>query len=109
MDTRPESDTSGYLVRGGRRLSGTVNISGAKNSALKLMAATLLADGESTLHRVPDIQDVRTMWDVLEHLGVRVAFSGDTMTIDSSGIESQAAPYDLSLIHISEPTRRTPI
>jgi len=95
MDTRPESDTSGYLVRGGRRLSGTVNISGAKNSALKLMAATLLADGESTLHRVPDIQDVRTMWDVLEHLGVRVAFSGDTMTIDSSGIESQAAPYDL--------------
>src|SRR5660398_26374 len=67
MHTRPESDTSGYLDPGGRRLSGTVNISGAKNSALKLMAATLLADGESTLHRVPDIQDVRTMWDVLEH------------------------------------------
>lgn len=95
MDVKPESDISGYLVRGGRRLSGTVEVSGAKNSALKLMAASLLGNGESILHHVPDIQDVRTMREVLEHLGVRVGLSGSTMSIDGSEVESQAAPYEL--------------
>ena len=57
------------LVRGGRRLAGQVTVAGAKNSALKLMAASLLAPGTSVLHNVPDIQDVRTMREVLEYLG----------------------------------------
>jgi UDP-N-acetylglucosamine enolpyruvyl transferase len=62
-------EESRYVVRGGPRLAGHVEVSGAKNSALKLMAASLLAPGLSVLHNVPAIQDVRTMREVLEHLG----------------------------------------
>ncbi|OFW60803.1 MAG: UDP-N-acetylglucosamine 1-carboxyvinyltransferase [Actinobacteria bacterium RBG_16_64_13] len=83
------------LVRGGRRLSGQVAVSGAKNSALKLMAASLLASGTSVLHNVPDIQDVRTMQEVLEHLGAVVDFADGTMTVDTSAVQSHVAPYEL--------------
>jgi UDP-N-acetylglucosamine 1-carboxyvinyltransferase len=83
------------LIHGGRRLAGQVAVSGAKNSALKLMAASLLAPGASVLHNVPDIQDVRTMQEVLEHLGARVEFADGTMTVDTTAVESHAAPYDL--------------
>lgn len=60
------------IVRGGRPLTGTVRVSGAKNSALKLAAASLLAEGRSVVSNVPVIGDVRVMADVLRHLGVRV-------------------------------------
>ena len=83
------------FVRGGNRLSGQVAVSGAKNSALKLMAASLLAPGTSVLHNVPDIQDVRTMQEVLEYLGALVEFADGTLTVDTSGVQSQVAPYDL--------------
>lgn len=76
-------------------LHGRVPISGAKNSALKLMAASLLAPGVSVLHNVPDITDVRTMQEVLEYLGAVVRFAGGTMTIDTSEVRSQEAPYEL--------------
>lgn len=83
------------LVCGGRRLSGQVAVSGAKNSALKLMAASLLAPGTSVLHGVPDIQDVRTMQEVLEYLGAMVEFSDGTMTVDTTAVQSHVAPYEL--------------
>lgn len=83
------------LVRGGSRLCGQVAVSGAKNSALKLMAASLLASGVSVLHNVPDIQDVRTMQEVLEYLGADVEFAGGTMTVDTTSVQSHVAPYDL--------------
>ncbi len=83
------------MIRGGARLSGQVAVSGAKNSALKLMAAALLAPGVSILHNVPDIQDVRTMRELVEHLGARVTFSDGTMTIDTVGVQSHVAPYEL--------------
>jgi UDP-N-acetylglucosamine 1-carboxyvinyltransferase len=70
-------------------------VSGAKNSALKLMAASLLAPGVSVLHNVPDIQDVRTMREVLEHLGAVVDFADGTMTVDTTSVESHVAPYEL--------------
>jgi UDP-N-acetylglucosamine 1-carboxyvinyltransferase len=88
-------DEPRLLVRGGNRLFGQVAVSGAKNSALKLMAASLLAPGTCVLHNVPDIQDVRTMQEVLEYLGALVEFADGTMTVDTSGVESQVAPYDL--------------
>ncbi len=62
-----------FVVTGGRRLAGTVTVSGAKNSALKLFAAALLAPGRSVLHNVPDIADVTAMTAVVRHLGVDVA------------------------------------
>ena len=86
---------SRLLVRGGRPLCGQVAVSGAKNSALKLMAASLLGPGKSVLRNVPEIEDVHTMKEVLEHLGAAVDFSDGTITVDTSSVESQVAPYDL--------------
>lgn len=83
------------LVTGGARLEGSVRISGAKNSALKLMAAALLAPGRTVLHNVPRIQDCITMGQVLEHLGAEVAWDGGEVTIDAAGLTSVEAPYEL--------------
>ncbi len=86
---------SRYLIRGGVRLSGRVPVSGAKNSALKLMAAALLAPATDPLRNVPSIQDVYTMSEVLQHLGAEVAFADGVMRIDTTGVASQTAPYEL--------------
>jgi UDP-N-acetylglucosamine 1-carboxyvinyltransferase len=91
----PDTDEPRLLVRGGHRLCGQVVVAGAKNSALKLMAASLLASGTSILHNVPDIQDVRTMCEVLEYLDAVVGFRDGTMTIDTTAVRSHVAPYDL--------------
>ncbi|MEX0789411.1 MAG: UDP-N-acetylglucosamine 1-carboxyvinyltransferase, partial [Actinomycetota bacterium] len=85
-----------YLtINGGARLSGRVQISGAKNSALKLMAASLLGHGVTVLDNVPRISDVFTMIEVLQRLGATVDFEGNTLKIDTSGEISTVAPYDL--------------
>jgi UDP-N-acetylglucosamine 1-carboxyvinyltransferase len=83
------------LVTGGPRLSGSVRIGGAKNSALKLMAASLLAEGRTVLHNVPDIADCRTMIDVLQHLGAPVERVGGTVTIDTASADGLDTPYEL--------------
>ncbi len=82
-------------VTGGRRLSGSVAVAGAKNSALKLMAASLLADGRTVIDNVPRIQDCHTMGDVLEHLGAYVVWDGGTLTVDTSAVRSLETPYEL--------------
>src|ERR1043166_3756832 len=71
------------VIQGGRRLSGRVAISGAKNAALPVMAATLLAPGVHKLRNVPDLLDTRTFGRVLEVLGARVTFQRDLCTITS--------------------------
>src|SRR5437870_8460157 len=83
------------LVSGGARLSGTVRISGAKNSALKVMAAALLADGETVIENVPRIQDCLTMAEVLQHLGARVEWRDGEVAVDTTGVESLETPYEL--------------
>jgi UDP-N-acetylglucosamine 1-carboxyvinyltransferase len=83
------------LVTGGTRLAGSIPISGAKNSALKLMAASLLAPGESRLRNVPNILDCRLMGEVLEHLGAAVSWNGTDVAIDASALTSEEAPYEL--------------
>lgn len=83
------------LVTGGSRLEGSVRISGAKNSALKVMAASLLAPGTCFIENVPRIQDCTTMVEVLEHLGAVVSWHDHTMAIDASGVGSFEAPYEL--------------
>src|SRR5262245_29707181 len=82
-------------VQGGRPLQGEVRISGAKNSALKLMAASLLAAGESRIANVPRILDCRTMAEVLEHLGARVDWDDDACRIDATNVTEFEAPYEL--------------
>ena len=82
--------------RGGHRLEGSVDIQGAKNAALPIMAAALLADGPVTLHRVPRITDVSVMWSLLEALGARLTLDGpNTVTIDPSNCNTHRAPYAL--------------
>ena len=84
-----------FFVEGGNRLHGEVRVSGAKNAALKHIAAALLAPGRTVLHNVPRIKDVETMLAVLEGLGARSGFAGNTLYIDASGVDSYTAPYEL--------------
>ena len=94
MDGAQEQAGS-LVVGGGRRLEGDVVLAGAKNSALKLMAASLLADQPSTIRRVPRIADVFTMIDMLRALGVEVSFDDGELRIDPSGTLNDCAPYEL--------------
>lgn len=83
------------LIRGGRPLHGSVHVRGAKNAALPLMAASILAEQACTLHNVPCLHDVFTMDKLLSSFGVRIEFTGRYMTIDASAIDNYVAPYDL--------------
>jgi UDP-N-acetylglucosamine 1-carboxyvinyltransferase len=83
------------LVQGGRRLKGEVTISGAKNAALPMLAATLLCDGINRLSNVPDLRDIRSTLDLLTHLGVRCEMKEHTIEADASGLNNHEAPYDL--------------
>ena len=83
------------LVTGGTPLGGTVEIAGAKNSALKLMAAAVLADGRFRLRNVPRIQDCMTMVEVLEHLGVGTAWKQGELVLDTSEVRPAETPYEL--------------
>lgn len=83
-------------VEGGHPIEGRVTVSGAKNSALKLMAATLLAPGATTLENVPNISDVHVMGKVLKRMGATIdVLDQHTLRIDTSQVESWEAPYDL--------------
>lgn len=84
-----------YAMTGPCSLEGDVHISGAKNSALKMMAAALLIPGEVTLEHVPGITDVSLMAQVLERLGAKVHFDDGILRIDSSGPLSEETPYEL--------------
>ena len=84
-----------FRVIGGTQLRGEVSVSGAKNSVLKLMAASLLAVGKTTIKNVPDIADVGIMADLLTRLGCTVTHSGDLLTIDVPQEPLHRADYDL--------------
>ena len=71
------------IVRGGKRLSGTVRVEGAKNAVLPIIAAALLAsDGKNVLSEVPVLSDVYTINEVLRHLNAEVVFENNQVTID---------------------------
>lgn len=86
-----------YRIKGGKKLSGEVRISGAKNAALPVIVASLLARGKSTLFNVPDLQDIRTTIRIIEHIGAKTEFNADTNTlsIDAADITNGDVPYDL--------------
>jgi UDP-N-acetylglucosamine 1-carboxyvinyltransferase len=84
-----------FLVAGGARLAGEVTVTGAKNSVLKLMAASLLAEGRTHLTAVPDIMDVSIMSEVLRRLGCTVTRGPGTLTIDVPAQLGHEADYDL--------------
>lgn len=83
-------------VEGGHPISGEVTVEGAKNSALKLMAASILAPGVNLLHNVPNIADVHVMGKVLKCLGAKVDVLGvHDLRIDTSSVDSWETPYHL--------------
>ena len=83
-------------VEGGHAIEGSVCVSGAKNSALKLMAATLLAPGKTTLSNVPNISDVHVMGKVLKRMGATIEVVDEhSLVIDTSSVDSWEAPYEL--------------
>ena len=82
------------LVHGGHPLSGSIKISGSKNSALPILAATLLTREPCILHRVPDLSDTHYMLQILMHLGAQVERASGTVTVNAEKIES-VAPYDV--------------
>lgn len=79
-------------IKGGRPLKGTVHISGAKNSAVALIPATLLAETPTVIENLPDIRDVRIYQDLLERLGARVARRDSEIQIDASNIVNVPVP-----------------
>ena len=76
-------------------LKGNVKIDGAKNAVLPIITATLLAKGKSTLRGVPNLRDVHVISDLLRHLGAKVEYKDDVLTVDASNITTCEAPYEL--------------
>ncbi len=82
-------------IVGGARLEGIVPISGAKNAALPILCAALLADGEHVFRNVPDLRDIHTTIGLLGRLGTTAAFDDGVVTVTSRPTEDPTAPYDL--------------
>src|ERR1700746_44704 len=82
------------IVHGGHTLAGTVKISGSKNSALPVLAATLLTKEPCVIHRVPDLSDVHYMLQILNHLGAEVERASGVVTVKAEKV-STVAPYDV--------------
>ena len=84
-----------YYVEGGHRLDGAVEVHGAKNSVLPILAATILSGGESVIHNCPRLSDVDASISILRHLGCRVEQEGDTVTVDSGPMCRSDVPDEL--------------
>ena len=84
-----------FLIRGGNVLNGTVKISGAKNAALPLLAAMILAETPITLTNVPHLKDVNTLVKLIAGLGITMKYEGDTVVADTSTLDNYFAPYEL--------------
>ncbi len=80
------------VINGGKKLKGEVKISGAKNSAVALIPAAILADSPVILEGVPDIKDVHSLKEILEMMGVTVSFENNRMKIDPTNMKSTPMP-----------------
>ena len=84
-----------YVVEGGKKLEGEVHISGSKNAALPIIAATILNGGISKLYNVPNIHDTQMMYKILEELGCKVKKINKKVIIDSSKMNKFEIPENL--------------
>ncbi len=84
-----------FIIEGGFKLSGYVEISGSKNSSLPIMAASLLTDKDVVLHNVPELRDINTMIKLLENLGCRVERKNKKLVLNCKNAGSLRAPYEL--------------
>lgn len=83
-------------IQGGNKLSGTINISGAKNSAVALIPASILSDDIVKIDNIPNISDIEALNEILEFLGAKVTLKDGLMTIDSKLIENKEIPKEVS-------------
>jgi len=83
-----------FVIQGGKRLGGTVSVSGAKNATLALMPAAILGSGTSHLRNTPSLRDVTTMTSLLKTMGMRIEFRDNELTLDSTSIDRYEAPYE---------------
>ena len=84
------------IVTGGRPLSGTIRVSGAKNAALPILAASLLADGAVALYDCPRLRDVENMLAILRALGICCSWEGEALLLDPSTANAYVMPQGLS-------------
>ncbi|MEW5761645.1 MAG: UDP-N-acetylglucosamine 1-carboxyvinyltransferase [Bacillota bacterium] len=84
-----------FVIKGGYRLEGTTDVGGAKNAALPIMAATLLAAGESTIHGVPELRDIEMMGELLSYLGAHISRDAGVLTVEAAGIARVSVPESL--------------
>lgn len=84
-----------FRIRGGTRLAGTIEVGGAKNAALPILAASLLIPGRTLLRRVPHLRDIVTMQRVLEGLGVRGGFTDHCFEVDATNVTGHEAPWEM--------------
>ena len=83
------------LVRGGSRLEGTIDISGAKNAALPILCTAILAEGTHTFKNIPQLRDIRTLLKLLEQMGLASVFEGGIVKITNTGTVDPIATYEL--------------
>lgn len=95
LNAQGEVQVERILIRGGKPLQGSVHVHGAKNAALPLMAAALLAEEPVTLHNVPCLHDIFSMDKLLCSMGMTTSFTGRYMVLDARGLDRPEAPYDL--------------
>ena len=86
---------SKFIIQGGKKLEGEVKISGSKNAALPIIAATVLIKGKTTLYNVPNIQDVQTMFEIIRDIGGKVSKKNNKIIIDTSKIHIYEIPENL--------------
>ena len=86
---------SKLLVKGRQKLGGEVSVQGAKNSALPILAATVLAKGENVIFNCPCLSDVDASCGILRYLGCRVRREGGALLIDSAGVDRSDIPDSL--------------
>jgi UDP-N-acetylglucosamine 1-carboxyvinyltransferase len=84
-----------FIIEGGRPLSGSVRVQGAKNAALPILAASVMAEGASVIHDVPRLLDIQVMLQILSALGCEAIHEGQTVTINTSKMESFHIPEEL--------------
>jgi len=77
-----------FIIQGRKKLAGTFAVLGAKNAAVKMLAASIMIKGETTIHNVPRILDILRMIEVIESIGVKTSFEGNTLKIDASRVNS---------------------
>lgn len=82
------------IINGGKKLSGSVKVSGSKNAVLPIIIASILAEGESVINDVPDLTDVHILKDILTELGAKVNFKNNVFSINTQGINTWEASYE---------------